>query len=166
MENNIGAIQPYSFEPDASSDEEQEDVHRSSRLQVDVSEWCSCGKCITMPIATENICCWEIPKVVVKLRALLQPHPTCMSLHPGLEPVCLDEYALENALNIFRALHGPMLVNVYNAQRRYLAYRQFVSWVWGYLGHGNRIVIPSCVMVRIHQQYPDPEGNYVGFLHH
>lgn len=43
--SNIGIIQPYSFEPDASSDKEQEDMHRStSRLQVDASEcYCFCN---------------------------------------------------------------------------------------------------------------------------
>lgn len=36
---NFGTIQPYSFELNASSNEEHEDVHRSSHLQVNASEW-------------------------------------------------------------------------------------------------------------------------------
>lgn len=46
---------------------------------------------------------------------------------------------------------------------RYLAYRSFVSWCWGYLGRSVRVVIPSCVVNRIRLQFPDPAGQYVGF---
>uniref|UniRef100_A0A3Q3FWV4 P2X purinoreceptor 7 intracellular domain-containing protein n=1 Tax=Labrus bergylta TaxID=56723 RepID=A0A3Q3FWV4_9LABR len=45
------------------------------------------------------------------------------------------------------------------ARARYLA--SFISWCWGYLGKHNRVVIPSCVVVRIHQEYPDEEGKYL-----
>ena len=32
----------------------------------------------------------------------------CMTLHPGLEPVCLNPYSLQNALNIYEADYGPL----------------------------------------------------------
>eukprot|EP00064_Thunnus_orientalis_P015006 superscaffoldBa00002705_g15055 len=31
-----------------------------------------------------------------------------LTLHPSLEPVCLDPYSLQNALNIYQADHGPL----------------------------------------------------------
>ena len=52
---------------------------------------------------------------------------------------------------------------VYYRRARYLAYRQFVSWCWGYLGRRNRVVIPSCGVLRIQREYPDEEGKYVSF---
>lgn len=46
---------------------------------------------------------------------------------------------------------------------RHLAYRCFVSWCWGWLGRKVRVVIPACVVRRIRQEFPDTEGQYVGF---
>lgn len=44
----------------------------------------------------------------------------------------------------------------------HLSYRSFVSWCWGYLGWHVRVVIPSCVVVQIRQEFPDSAGQYVG----
>lgn len=46
---------------------------------------------------------------------------------------------------------------------RYCAHRNFVSWCWGYLGQKVRVVLPSCVVLRIRQEFPDNEGQYTGF---
>ena len=58
------------------------------------------------------------------------------------------------------------LTNQYNitfSRYRYLAYRNFVSWCWGFLGRKIRVVIPSCVVQRVRRQFPDSQGQYVGF---
>ncbi|KAL2099390.1 hypothetical protein ACEWY4_005870 [Coilia grayii] len=96
---------------------------------------------------------------------------SCMILHPGLEPVCLNLYSLQNALNIYRADYGPLqfstnnfIIFVFFARRcRHLAYRSFVSWCWGYLGRKVRVIIPACVVLRIRREFPDTEGQNVGF---
>ena len=44
-----------------------------------------------------------------------------------------------------------------------IAYRSFVSWCWGFLGRRVRAVLPACVVLRIHSEFPDAEGQYVGF---
>ncbi|KAE9521400.1 hypothetical protein AGLY_018222 [Aphis glycines] len=48
---------------------------------------------------------------------------------------------------------------------RYLAYKQFISWInaWTTIGKGNRIVIPSCVIYKIRQTYL--EENYRSLFH-
>lgn len=46
---------------------------------------------------------------------------------------------------------------------RYLAHRSFVSWCWGYLARNIRVVLPSCVVLRIQQEFPDADGQFVGF---
>ena len=38
----------------------------------------------------------------------LQNDTKCMVDHPGLEPVCLNVFSLQNALNIYRADYGPL----------------------------------------------------------
>ncbi|XP_059384748.1 P2X purinoceptor 7-like isoform X3 [Carassius carassius] len=62
-----------------------------------------------------------------------------------------------------RADYGPVRRRNEEERFRYLAYRSFVSWCWGYLGRSVRVVIPSCVVNRIRLQFPDPAGQYVGF---
>ncbi|KAI7801783.1 putative P2X purinoceptor 7-like, partial [Triplophysa rosa] len=87
------------------------------------------------PTEAENVCCQEIEKV--RTRILQAPTSLqCMTEHPGLN---LPE------------------------RFRYLAYRSFASWCWGYLGRHVRVVIPACVVQRIRQEFPDAGGNYVGF---
>uniref|UniRef100_A0AAV2M3Z6 P2X purinoreceptor 7 intracellular domain-containing protein n=1 Tax=Knipowitschia caucasica TaxID=637954 RepID=A0AAV2M3Z6_KNICA len=41
---------------------------------------------------------------------------------------------------------------------RFVAYRSIVSWCWGLLGARIRVVIPACAVLRIRQEFPDPEG--------
>jgi hypothetical protein len=42
-------------------------------------------------------------------------------------------------------------------------YRQFMLARHGYLVKGNRRVCPSCVVLKIRQQYPSVTGVYMGY---
>lgn len=44
---------------------------------------------------------------------------------------------------------------------RYTAYRQFVRWIWVWLGRRNRKVLPSCVVNEIRNAFPSER--YAGF---
>lgn len=45
---------------------------------------------------------------------------------------------------------------------RYLTYRSFVSWCWGFLGLRVCVGLPSCVLLLIRKEFPDAQGIYVG----
>lgn len=115
-----------------------------------------------MPTVEENVCCLEIPKVIRRLHQLPEP-PSCMVNHPGLKPVCLNVFSLQNVFNLYRADYGPIRLRGIEHRYRYLAYRSFVSWCWGFLGRRVRVVLPACVVLRTWQEFPDEEGRYVGF---
>ncbi|XP_055062147.1 P2X purinoceptor 7-like [Misgurnus anguillicaudatus] len=163
MMENIG-VQPYMFEPVSDDDEDEDFVPQPivRRLDMNVSEWCTCGNCARMTLETELVCCREIPQVTRRMSQVPE-EISCMTDHPGLEPVCLNLYSLQNAMNVYRADHGRLRLRGMERQCRYLAYRWFVSWCWGFLGRSVRVVIPSCVVLRIRREFPNAAGQYVGF---
>ncbi|XP_075891590.1 uncharacterized protein LOC142894211 [Nelusetta ayraudi] len=148
MASRSNVVQPYQFEPESDPEGETPAEIRTQRLQQDISEWCSCGKCKTMPTEQENVCCLEIPQVSRRLREV-EGDLKCMVDHPGLEPVCLNRFSLQNAGQIYKADYGPLRLRRIHHRYRYLAYRSFVSWCWGLLGHRIRVVIPACVVLGI-----------------
>ena len=80
-----------------------------------------------------------------------------------MDQVVLDPAVLQTAIGTRNdLLVGGEEANPMKA-RRYAAYRQFTQMRYGTLTSGQRVVIPS-VTWRIRDQFPDPEGRYVGFL--
>ena len=61
-------------------------------------------------------------------------------------------------------MRSTQIYFVVNRAYRLNAYRNFTCWVYGKLGHGNRKVTPSCVVVQIRKEFPDPNREYTGFL--
>ncbi|XP_067249069.1 probable inactive protein kinase DDB_G0270444 [Chanodichthys erythropterus] len=160
-------VLPYQFEPESDPEnaDEQDDQSEhplQARLQQDVSQWCRCENCNKMPSEVENVCCMEIPKVGRRMNQVSGPLK-CIIHHPGFEPNCLNPYTLQNILNIYKADYGPLRRKTEAARYRYLAHRSFVSWCWGYLARNIRVVLPSCVVLRIQQEFPDADGQFVGF---
>ena len=45
-------------------------------------------------------------------------------------------------------------------------YRQFILARHGFLGEGNRQICPSCVVLKIREQYPSVTGVYMGYRDH
>jgi hypothetical protein len=53
--------------------------------------------------------------------------------------------------------------NTENRCIRKSAYRYYIYEKHGFLGKGNRIQIPSCVLDRIRVKWPESDGNYMGY---
>uniref|UniRef100_A0A8C1JP44 P2X purinoreceptor 7 intracellular domain-containing protein n=1 Tax=Cyprinus carpio TaxID=7962 RepID=A0A8C1JP44_CYPCA len=119
----------------------QED-HEEQQLQHGV-QWCSCTRCIEMPTDLEKKCCG-------------MTQSTCVNEH-----VLRLSRRLRNDIYALRDTQEP---GDDNREYRYAAYRNFVLWQCGPLGAGKRVVIPSCCVRRIREKFPDPSGQYTGFI--
>lgn len=116
--------------------------------------WCTCQRCREMPTLLEKKCC-------------NQPPVRCISQLPDMEAYILDAGGLHLARvlwNDLRAVEDPPDDGEDNKQFRHAAYRQFVAWRCGTLGPGHRVVIPSCCVWAIRDRFPDPHGQYRGFI--
>ncbi|XP_043922065.1 P2X purinoceptor 7-like [Protopterus annectens] len=113
--------------------------------------WCVCHSCQDMPATQERVCCANSPmnylSFVLKMSEVV--------LHHGVLHVA-DTYR--------RAIFGIPLETDKNRCFRHSAYRQFTVWHYGRLGSRVRGVIPSCCVWRIRDRYPNPLGQYTGFL--
>ncbi|XP_069108905.1 uncharacterized protein [Argopecten irradians] len=106
-----------------------------------------------MPTEKENLYCKEIDQVQNKLS------DGCITAHPGFDAICVTEYVLETAYLTFRQHHGP-LPEDQNKRNRFIAYRQFVRWCWGWLGRHVRVIIPACAVSSIRNTFPAADGQF------
>ncbi|CAN7944278.1 unnamed protein product [Ixodes pacificus] len=126
--------------------------------RLDDTRWCRCGRCQLMPTARECVCCLEVPKVASKAGN------RCITDHSDFFGGILNPVVLQIAYRM-RAmeLNDMELIGQRSTHKkyRYVAYRQFVWWIWRRLGRGNRTVLPACVVQAIRNMYPSDE--YRGF---
>ena len=110
--------------------------------------WCVCGKCEEMGNPTGNVCCGH--------------REGCISTFERFHLLCTNHSVLTVAIhNRADIMADP--ISYSPSSYRKAAYRQYILWVYGYLGRGNRRVIPSCVVMCIRRWYPAPDGVYLGF---
>ena len=109
--------------------------------------WCICGNCREMETPTENVCC-RVAKCVTNFEHFFN--------------ICLDHMVLSVAIHNRADIRADPIDYSPGSYRK-AAYRQFILWAHGYLGRGNRRVVPSCVVLAIRRWYPSPTGIYLGF---
>ena len=110
--------------------------------------WCICNLCRPMEHATENVCCCQ---------------RNCITLSTTFDGVALDRSDLSVAI-ISRSDLFAADPDYSPASYQKAAYCLFVMRYHGHLGRGNQLVVPSCVVWRVRDEYPAPDGNYLGFI--
>jgi hypothetical protein len=152
----------------AAREREQEEERQFIRLHSGpVENWCTCSMCASLNHPLDNICCKSDKTVVEWLK---DQNFECISKHPGFESTILNEHVL----NMIR--HDTLryvtdkdkrkeLLSGSAKSKRFIAYRNFVSWINSgkRLGKNNRVRLPACVVKLIRQKWPEPSGVYVGF---
>ena len=114
--------------------------------------WCSCGNCRLMVQPEEDVCCGQLPD-------------NCTSRWADFELLVLEPAVVTLAVRHRNDVFAINSADESDHMRtmRHGAYRQYMLWTYGYLGRGNRRVIPSCCVWRIRDKYPSPFGQYSGY---
>ena len=86
----------------------------------------------------------------------------CVILRRRFQKFCLDPENLEMCIKNTTDIGNDPRDSSTRAFRK-AAYRQYTLWQHGYLGKGNRRVVPSCSVLKIRSHYPSPTGVYKGF---
>ena len=121
-------------------------------------DWCRCENCIQMTNTPERICCQASSEIIAEK---VESHK-CISHTDGFRDVCLNRNVLEAALGSWSQMTDEP-VEKSNKSYRFIAYRQYISWIFGWLGKDVRKVIPSCVVNKIRITFPEPDNNYVPY---
>lgn len=131
---------------------------------------CKCGNCIDMPTSIENKCCVneELHRTNLQDDNFIPSENTCILQSKLLTDHLLGEVNVQ--LSWFRqqryfGLTGDSLLfsNMTNSNSRFHAYRNYIDFIYGYLGKKNRKVIPACVVGHIRTKWPDSDHIYMGY---
>ncbi|XP_071941818.1 uncharacterized protein [Antedon mediterranea] len=182
---------PYLFEPQYSPTEIERRRKEKNNSAVaplptalvsrlNDSFWCTCGFCTPMATEDECVCCNEVQQTLSLLERE-RPTTTPMEKDDDLLLRCITSHCdLEAHLNTSvlttffrshrhnwkqfpkpRGLHGQLN----NEQYRLVAYRVVLQWILQgeKLGYKNRMVLPACLVKKIREKFPSPDGTYKGF---
>lgn len=88
------------------------------------------------------------------------------SLTQEIDRLILDEQVLTLSMRWRRDMLGLRNITErdLNKSYRFAAYKQHTYLEFGYMGPRNRRPLPSCVVWRIRDKFPDPLGNYTDYL--
>ena len=111
-----------------------------------------------MEHALERSCCRSFSHVIGNK---MGPEG-CITTTTAFQDVCLNTNVLEAALGTWHHLTDQQL-QISNKSYRFIAYRQFISWIYGWLGKDVRKRIPSCVLNKIRQTFPAADDVYVPY---
>ena len=141
-----------SNQPAAQNIRDELDIYDAENNSKPVNQlkWCICGNCTEMPQEIENKCCRR---------------RDCITGRRKFTKFCLDPENLEMCIRNTTDIRNDARDSSTRSFRK-AAYRQYTLWQHGYLGKGNRRVVPSCCVLKIRTHYPSPTGVYMGYREH
>lgn len=164
-------IMPFSFEPEYTEEEiEERRAQRLISIRVPLTdstaeepesiEWCNSSHCVFHP-EMESICC----KNPMILPGEKFQEANCIIETDAFKKVCLDRDVLQTATGSWQDLKGDNinLTNQTNKNYRFIGYKQYIWWSFGYLGKRYRRPLPNCVIMEIQHVFPDPQNVYVPY---
>ena len=169
MIEKLKRFNPYMFEPEkevssrSSSDESTSSNSSTNSVdtfisRVGILDSCKCQKCVEKKREIDCLCCQEVAALNSKFNNC---DTDCITESPEFTTLCLNESVLKNVLTGLHISRGDYLEDqCSNHSLRYAAYKEFVWWIFESLGKGNRRVIPSCVIWKIRNTYPEHDGQY------
>ncbi|XP_069841380.1 uncharacterized protein [Dendropsophus ebraccatus] len=163
MQERIDAenrLNPYCFQDDPQwgPNDERPLPIADVEGRLENNGWCKCSHCRVMPSVEESICCHEFAAINTYRESYER-----VSLHPQFLLMVVDDYHLQHYLSMSDRVTTNIMRRDGNRNYRWIAYRSFSALIYGYLGDGNRVPIPSCVVNAIRVKYPSPDGQYIGF---
>ena len=164
-------IEGYQLEPEYTEAELQqiEDVANARRQEIkqnprkNNTNWCLCTNCVSLPLPSECLCCHEFSLFEGNLES-----GACITDNADFRLICLNRVVLQTSYVSFlryKRYRGRAPDELTNTQSRLMAYRQFVCWVrkGKPLGKKIRVILPSCVVRTIRNEFPSADGVYEGF---
>ena len=158
----------FAFEPEYTESEvderlraypEFDDIDDENNSSVELEDgWCTCGKCVHMDNPDERVCCRSFNEIIGDKFGTEK----CIAMTTAFRDVCLNKNVLQAALGTWRQLTEQDM-QISNKSYRFIGYRQYISWVYGWLGKDVRKVIPSCAVNTIRQTFPAADNIYVPY---
>ncbi|XP_068112361.1 uncharacterized protein [Hyperolius riggenbachi] len=128
------------------------------RHKMGHTQWCSCKNCTPMSTGMESICCREIPSVNARMDNI-----QCITNHPMFAQLCLNvEWAkiflfLITKCKGFKPSKKKRRYRITRKSLRRAVYSAFTGWVHQQLGEDDRRPIPSCVVMKVREVFPEGE---------
>ena len=131
------------------------------RTELEEAYWCKCSNCVTMESEIECYCCQESSLI---FESVLKETNKCVTELNVFRKMIEETEVLEVQSFGQKGVCRDMEGKIKPESLRHIAYGTFLQICsLRFIGKGRRYVLPSCVVKRIRELYPSPDGHYVDF---
>ena len=161
-ESLLDVLKPFDFESVCSPRKDliiksQQSSEDGEQVRKGNTDWCLCGCCKVMETEAESFCCRDTNKVPD-----FEGHK-CITEFDGFKMVRLAKPVLKTALSALNHFRGDSLETVDNESFRFSGYKQYIFWIYNYLGKGIQKDVSSCSVWKIRDKFKSVSGIYIPF---